>query len=124
MCSRIALIGIAVIGAALASQAAFADNPPSVDASQPMPIVYPLAAQRAGEEGTVLVNLYVNSHGKPQTANVASSCGHPDLDNAAVESALNAHYLPAIRDGETTSDWVTVQIVYKLPPPAPANPAK
>jgi periplasmic protein TonB len=123
MFSRTVLIVGAVIGVALAGRA-FADNPPSIDASQPTPIVYPLTAQRAGEEGTVLVNVFVTGRGKPQTANVAKSCGNPDLDNAAVESALNAHYLPAIRDGETTSGWLTVQIVYKLPPQASGAPAK
>ncbi|MFL5237495.1 MAG: hypothetical protein ACJ8EL_07805 [Rhizomicrobium sp.] len=32
----------------------------------------------------------------------------------AIETAMNWHYLPAIRDGATTDDWALVQVVYKL----------
>jgi protein TonB len=72
-------------------------------------------AQQRGEQGTVVVSVYVTSSGKPQRFNVEKSSGYDDLDTAAIETAMNWHYLPAIRGGSTTSDWGNFQIVYKLP---------
>jgi TonB family protein len=88
---------------------------PKVDTSQPTPVVYPTTAQRAGEEGTVLLNVYVTWSGKPQKIGVAKSSGYDDLDNAAMETAANWHYVPALHDGDTASDWATVQVVYRMP---------
>ena len=50
------------------------------------------------------------------------------LDNAAVESVLNWRFIPAMRNGDTVSDWAAVKIVYQLPrlpaqPPAPRPPS-
>lgn len=95
--------------------ASAADVPPKVDTSQPTPVVYPTGAQRAGEQGTVLLNVYVTWSGKPQRIAVAKSSGYRDLDDAAVETAANWHYVPALRDGGTASDWAQVQVVYRVP---------
>jgi TonB family protein len=92
-----------------------ADAPPKVDTSRPTPVVYPATSQRAGEEGTVVISVYVTDAGKPQRINIAKSSGYTALDTAAMETAMNWHYLPAMRGGSTTSDWGNFQIVYKLP---------
>lgn len=92
-----------------------ADIPPRVDTSKPTEVVYPESSQRAGEEGTVIVRVYVTSSGHPTQAAVARSSGFSDLDNAAVETALNWHYVPALHGGDTAADWALVQVVYKLP---------
>jgi len=110
---------LSALGLAFFGQAAAADRAPAVDDSHPMSIVYPLTAQRAGEEGTVVLRVYVTSTGKPHTVQVVGTSGHTDLDNAAIESALSARYLPAIQGGAITADWATVQVVYKLPAGAP-----
>jgi TonB family protein len=86
-----------------------------VDTSKPTPVIYPVAAQRAGEEGTVVVDVFVPQSGKPQRFHVAKSSGYPDLDDAAVATALNWKYVPAFRDGDSVSEWAAVQVVYKLP---------
>jgi TonB family protein len=112
----IACTGLGVIALVLSAASALAaDQAPKVDTSQPTPVVYPVTAQEAGEEGTVIVSVYVTDTGKPQRFNVARSSGYRDLDNAAIETAMNWHYVPAIRGGATTSDWGNFQIVYKLP---------
>jgi protein TonB len=116
MISRTSLLAAVIaVAASLPAKVALADRAPAVDDTHPMTIVYPVSAQRAGEEGTVVLRVYVSDLGRPQNVKVAQSSGHPDLDNAAVESALGARYVPAIEGGATTSDWATVQIVYKLP---------
>lgn len=106
----------AVAALALSGFAASAANvAPKVDTSQPTPVVYPTTAQRAGEEGTVLLNVYVTYTGKPQKIDIAKSSGYSELDNAAVETAANWHYVPALHDGDTASDWASVQVVYRMP---------
>jgi len=94
---------------------AFADSTPKVDTSSPTPVVYPKGAQSSGEQGTVVLSVYVSSRGKPILANVARTSGFPDLDNAAIETVMNWHYVPAVHGGDTASDWATAQVVYKLP---------
>jgi TonB family protein len=95
--------------------ASAADVAPKVDTSQPTPVVYPTTAQRAGEEGTVLLNVYVTYTGRPQKIDIARSSGYSELDNAAVETAANWHYVPALHDGDTASDWASVKVVYRMP---------
>lgn len=116
---RVAIPGCglgAVTALALSGFAASAANvAPKVDTSQPTPVVYPEQAQRAGEQGIVVLNVYVAWNGKPQKVDVAKSSGYRDLDNAAVETAANWHYVPALHDGNTASDWASVQVVYRLP---------
>jgi TonB family protein len=111
---RLAAIGIIATGF-LSASAMAADAGPKVDTSRPTPVIYPTVAQQAGEEGTVVMNVYVNDSGKAKKIAVAKSSGYTDLDTAAVETALNWHYVPAIRSGATVADWASVQVVYKLP---------
>jgi periplasmic protein TonB len=92
-----------------------ADGAPHVDRSQPTEVVYPTSAQTAGEEGTVIINVYVDSSGKPSRYGIAKSSGFADLDNAALETVMNWHYVPAQRGGDTVADWAQVDVVYKLP---------
>lgn len=107
------IVAAAMTASAVAAQAQ--DMGPKVDTSKPTPVVYPITAQRAGEEGTVVVNVFVTQSGKPQRFNVAKSSGYSDLDDAAVATAMNWKYVPAFRDGDSAAEWAAVQVVYKLP---------
>ncbi|HLY06754.1 MAG TPA: energy transducer TonB [Rhizomicrobium sp.] len=121
-----ALTGVAASFAVMgAPVAAFAANTaPHVDMTQPHDQVYPVSAQSSGEQGTVLVQVYVSPSGKVAKYNVAQSSGFGDLDNAALESVLNWRFVPAMRDGDPVSDWTVVKVVYQLPQAAtqPASP--
>ncbi|MBV8798333.1 MAG: energy transducer TonB [Alphaproteobacteria bacterium] len=115
-CGRLVSVGLGVVGLTVWAASAWAeDRPPKVDTSKPAPVVYPVTAQERGEEGTVVISVYVADNGKPQRFNIAKSSGFGDLDNAAIETAMNWHYLPATRNGSSASDWGDFQIVYKLP---------
>lgn len=46
--------------------------------------LYPSASKRAGEEGTVLLDIVVGSNGVPTEINVERSSGFPALDDSAV----------------------------------------
>ena len=76
---------------------------------------YPDSARAAGEAGTILLDVQVKSNGRASKFRVAQSSGFGDLDEAAVETVLNWHFVPATRDGDAVTDWATVKIVYQLP---------
>jgi protein TonB len=107
-------LAIALLGAT-SILAADAATPAQVDQSKPTPVIYPMGAQTLGEQGSVIVNVLITQGGKPLKVALARSSGYDDLDNAALETVLNWHYLPAVRDGDTVSDWTQVNVVYKLP---------
>lgn len=58
-------------------------------------ILYPQAAVEAGHEGTVHLLLRLDAHGTILHASVAAGSGHPELDHAALQSALRAGQLNA-----------------------------
>jgi protein TonB len=94
------------------------ENPAHVDMSRPHPQPpYPDTALANGEQGNVLVGVYVGSGGRIEKYRVAQSSGFGDLDDAAVESVLNWQFVPATRDGNPVSDWTAVRIVFQLPQP-------
>jgi periplasmic protein TonB len=93
-----------------------------VDASQPhAQPPYPDTALASGEQGDVLVGVYVSPSGQIKKFRLAQSSGFNDLDDAAVESVLGWRFVPAIRDGNPVSDWTTVKVVFQMPQPAAAN---
>ncbi|MGH6889484.1 MAG: energy transducer TonB [Rhizomicrobium sp.] len=99
------------------------ESPPHVDLSRPHPQPpYPDSALAGREQGTVLVDLYVWPDGRVAKYRVAQSSGFGDLDDAAVEGLLNWHFIPAVRDGDSVSDWTAVKIVFQLPQPPLAPP--
>ena len=63
------------------------------------PLVYPTALLRAGIEGTVLIRMYADEHGKllADSTRVAESSGYPALDSAAVSGAAELRFSPALR---------------------------
>ncbi len=101
-----------------------ANSPAKVDRSQPTPApAYPDAAQDAGEQGDVLLDVYVSSGGHIRKFRLNQSSGYSDLDNAAAEAVMNWHFVPAVEDGDTVSSWTTVKIHFELPKAAQATPA-
>ncbi len=115
-----------IIGGA---SAASADSPAKIDHSYPtQQPAYPDSAQLNGEQGDVMLDVYVNANGKPRKfrIKVFQSSGFGDLDNAAAEAVAGWHFIPATRNGDTKSAWTTVKIHFALPTPpqaASATPA-
>ena len=92
-------------------------TPPSANVGHPQAVNYPMDAQRAGEEGAVAVQVYVTTNGKVQRARLVGSSGFDRLDNAAIGSVMAWEFKPATQNGQLTSGWATVQVVYKIPAP-------
>jgi protein TonB len=76
---------------------------------------YPPASRRAGEEGTVTLEIYVLETGKVQEARVKKSSGFPKLDDAAVKEATRSWKLvPGKEDGKPVAMWHTLNVTFRL----------
>jgi periplasmic protein TonB len=78
-------------------------QPASIVEARPLaanlPPVYPLDALRAGQQGTVLVELDIDAQGSVSAAHVLMSSGWPSLDSAALESLRRWHFHPGTENG-------------------------
>ncbi len=99
-----------------ADLAAAAVAPPGLDAAylRNPPPRYPLAARRAGEQGTVTLRVLVTREGLPSRVDVEKSSGSPYLDTAALEAVKAWRFTPARRGAEPIESWVLVPIVFRL----------
>ncbi|MGD0093767.1 MAG: energy transducer TonB [Planctomycetota bacterium] len=75
---------------------------------------YPIEAQKAGIQGTVVLSLEVLADGKVGGIAVAQSSGSHDLDRAASAAARRWTFAPAVADGHPIAAQIRVPIVFKL----------
>lgn len=77
-------------------------TPPQLTAARPAAAAfYPQSAQRLGEQGTALVKVCVDAHGRVRSARIAQSSGSATLDRAALSyaRATSRRWRPATRGG-------------------------
>lgn len=83
-------------------------------ASTPAP-AYPRAAQISGIEGTVILEVTVDEHGKPIAVAIAVSSGSRDLDRAARDQVLRAwRFRPAMENGRAVRAIGRVPVNFTL----------
>lgn len=76
---------------------------------------YPPTSRRLEEQGTVILNLYVQADGKVTDAKVRKSSGSERLDEAAVREALRSwRFLPATQGGVPIAAWHPVAVTFRL----------
>jgi periplasmic protein TonB len=76
---------------------------------------YPPASRRAGEEGTVQLQVLVLESGRAGEVKVAKSSGFPKLDEAAInEVKRNWRFVPGKEDGKPVSMWHTFAVTFRL----------
>ena len=75
---------------------------------------YPALSKRMGEEGRVLLRVYVEPAGTPSRVEVKSSSGSQRLDQAAEQAVWRWKFIPAKRGGESVAAWVVVPISFSL----------
>lgn len=75
---------------------------------------YPVQSRRLGEEGRVLLNVFVESNGCPTRVEIRQSSGSIRLDLAAREAVKRWRFVPARRGAEATAAWVIVPVVFSL----------
>jgi protein TonB len=85
-------------------------------AGRPRPPRYPPPALRAGQQGTVLLRILVDSRGQPLRVEIERSSGHRLLDRAAVDYARRElRFVPAQVDGRAVQAYAQVPVDFRLP---------
>ncbi|HXV10485.1 MAG TPA: energy transducer TonB [Burkholderiales bacterium] len=95
-------------------------TPPSFSAAylrNPAPR-YPVAARRAGEQGTVTLKVLVGMDGLPQRVEVEKTSGSSRLDSAALDAVRRWRFVPARRGSSAIESWVLVPVVFRLESPS------
>jgi protein TonB len=75
---------------------------------------YPNLSRRLGEQGTVLLRVYVTVGGSATKVELKSSSGFPRLDRAAHDAVQSWLFVPAKRGEQAVDAWVVVPIKFSL----------
>lgn len=78
--------------------------------------VYPSAARKAGQEGTVLLRIEILTNGRTGAISVARSTGYAALDEAAIEAVANWQFIPAkdLATGRAVPCTTTLPVSFRL----------
>ncbi len=96
------------------TRTAVADRAPRPLADNPLPR-YPATALRTGAEASVVLSIAVDANGVPTDIAVVERQGARDhaLDRAAVETARQWRFEPAIRDGRPVEATVRLPVEFR-----------
>lgn len=75
---------------------------------------YPDSAREEGHEGTVILRVLVDEHGKPSAVDVVRSSGFGNLDESGRAAARGALFKPYLEDGHGVSVYVIVPLRFQL----------
>lgn len=76
---------------------------------------YPPESRRMGDEGTVVLLLYLRADGTVQEARVDKSSGFSKLDRAAVREALKSwKFRPAMDAGTAVASWFHFAVTFRM----------
>ena len=89
---------------------------PSADADylKNPPPAYPRASRRLGEQGTVIVRVFISTQGLPDNAEVRTSSGFARLDQAALEAVQRWRFVPGRRSGTPEAMWFNIPVRFVL----------
>lgn len=66
---------------------------------------YPAMSRRLGEEGRVVLRVFVDIDGRPEQVELKNSSGFPRLDQAAEDAVRRWKFVPAKRGEEAVATW-------------------
>jgi protein TonB len=75
---------------------------------------YPALSRRMGEQGRVLLRVYVHADGSVGQVEIAESSGFERLDRAAREAVARWRFVPARQGERPVAAWVLVPISFSL----------
>lgn len=78
------------------------------------PLEYPRRARTRGYQGTVVLEVLVDRHGKVNDIRILSSSGHTILDSSAMNSVRSWSFEPGRKGPERVEMWVRVPVRFKL----------
>jgi protein TonB len=89
---------------------------PSADADylKNPPPGYPRISRRNGEQGTVIVRVFISTQGAPEKAEVRTSSGFVRLDQAALEAVQRWRFVPGRRNGTPEAMWFNIPVRFIL----------
>ena len=99
---------------ALASAAAVVLPSSDADYLHNPPPAYPRMSRRMGEQGTVLLRVFISAEGRAEKADIRTSSGYARLDEAALETVQRWRYVPGKRAGQPEAMWFNVPIRFVL----------
>ena len=100
----------AAVAAESATPSAAAETPPQRIAAQSPPPEYPASALRAGESGSVLLDVMVDAQGRVTRVEIARRSGSRALDRAALRAVEKWRFTPATVNGQAVPGQVQVPI--------------
>ena len=75
---------------------------------------YPPVSKRLGEQGRVVVRVFVGEDGQPQKTELRTSSGFERLDATAVATVMRWRFRPGTRGGQPEAMWINVPMDFKL----------
>ena len=78
------------------------------------PPAYPRMSRRMGEQGTVVLRVFISAEGHAEKAEIRTSSGHPRLDEAALDTVKRWRYVPGQRAGQAEAMWFNVPVRFVL----------
>ena len=75
---------------------------------------YPRMSRRMGEQGTVVIRVFINTEGRAEKAEIRTSSGYARLDDTALETVKRWRYVPGTRAGVPEAMWFNVPIRFVL----------
>ena len=111
----VALSTIAPSAAPVAEQPALV-TPPNFNANylnNPAP-AYPAIARRQGQQGKVVLRVYVSTGGGADQVQIRTGSGHDALDQAALAAVRRWRFVPARQGDQPVAAWVLVPITFTL----------
>ena len=76
--------------------------------------VYPVLSRRLGEEGKVVLRVYVEASGEPGKAEIHSSSGYKRLDQSALSAVQKWKFVPAHQGEKAIGAFVLVPVIFNL----------
>ena len=83
-------------------------------AGTPQPLEYPALARRLGQQGRVVVEVWLDAKGEQEKRLVVESSGHALLDKAALVAVARNSFLPYSQNGRALPSRLRVPIEFKL----------
>lgn len=88
---------------------------PKIDVRHSREPEYPPTSRRLGEEGSVVLQVLVDTDGRVIDAKLLQSCGYDRLDQAALAGVKSDYrFLPGTVDGQPQQMWYTFKFNWKL----------
>lgn len=75
---------------------------------------YPPMSKRLGEQGRVVVRVFIGADGKPQKAELKQSSGYGQLDREALDYVMRCRYVPGKLGGVPQAMWHDAPVNFVL----------